>query len=435
MTPTQLLLRLLALILGWTCLQPQAATLLLKDATLHPVNHPIIERGDMLIIDERIAMVAQDINLPADQTIVLEGLHAYPGMIAMTTTLGLLEINSVRATLDTTEVGDWTPEVLSWRAVNPSSELLPVARANGITHAQPIPLGGKLSGQSGLIQLQGWTLEELLVKPTTGYHLFWPDATIRHTPKALLQDPSSWKSPEDQRKNHQKEVMAITEFFDAARAYAKAVDHDASPTRIPGWEAMSAWVEGELPLFVHANERRQIRSLLDWARSQSTRVILVGGRDAWMLADELAELKIPVIYEHTFTLPYQDTASYDVQFTAPSVLHRAGVQVTFSEGSDRFAASALRNLPYAAAQAMAFGLPREEAIKGITLYPAQLLGVADRLGSLEPGKEASIIITDGPLLDIRSKVTHMWIKGTASSLESRHTRLYETYSKRPRKEP
>ena len=195
---------------------------------------------------------------------------------------------------------------------------------------------------------------------------------------------------------------------------------------------MRAWVEGQEPLFIHASEHRQIQSVLDWVETNASKVVLVGGRDAWKSAHRLADLKVPVVYEHTFTLPQDDTASYDVQFTAPSILYRAGVKVIFSEGSNRFAASAVRNLPYAAAQAAAFGLPEDEAMKGITRYPAEVLGMGHRIGSLKTGMEASLVTLNGPLLDIRSQVTHMWIKGKPVSLESRHTRLYEKYRKRPK---
>ena len=409
-----------------------AGTLLLKNGIFHTMSHQPVVKGDLLIQNQKIAMIADRITSPADAIMDLEEAHVYPGMIAMTTTLGLLEINSVRATLDTTEVGQWTPEVLSWRAVNPSSELLPVARANGITHAQPIPLGGTLSGQSGLLQLDGWTLEDMLVKPSVGYHLFWPSAAIQHTPKALMAQPSNWKNPKDQKTAHRKKVEAITEFLASSKAYVQGLRSNETLSPIPSWEAMIAWVEGQEPLFIHASEHRQIQSVLDWVETNASKVVLVGGRDAWKSAHRLADLKVPVVYEHTFTLPQDDTASYDVQFTAPSILYRAGVKVIFSEGSNRFAASAVRNLPYAAAQAAAFGLPEDEAMKGITRYPAEVLGMGHRIGSLKTGMEASLVTLNGPLLDIRSQVTHMWIKGKPVSLESRHTRLYEKYRKRPK---
>ena len=266
-----------------------AGTLLLKNGIFHTRSHQPVVKGDLLIQNLKIAMIADRITSPADAVMDLEEAHVYPGMIAMTTTLGLLEINSVRATLDTTEVGQWTPEVLSWRAVNPSSELLPVARANGITHAQPIPLGGTLSGQSGLLQLDGWTLEDMLVKPSVGYHLFWPSAAIQHTPKALMAQPSNWKNPKDQKTAHRKKVEAITEFLASSKAYVQGLRSNETLSPIPSWEAMTAWVEGQEPLFIHASEHRQIQSVLDWVETNASKVVLVGGRDAWKSSCEILE--------------------------------------------------------------------------------------------------------------------------------------------------
>ncbi len=410
-----------------------AESTLLRNGIIHTITHGDIDRGDVLIENDKVTLVANSIDAPADRIIDLEGKHVYPGMIAMTTTLGLLEINAVRSTLDTTEVGQWTPEILSWRAVNPESELIPVARANGITHAQPIPLGGTVSGQSGVIQLNGWTIEDLMVRPSVGLHVFWPSMSLNPLPKALSSNPSNWKAPSEQAKDRKRNIQKITEFFESAKAYVHHTEADTSVLKVPNWESTRAWVKGKVPLFIHANEKRQILSAVEWSVEQSYPMILVGGRDAWMLADLLSTHKIPVVYENTFTLPQQDDAPYDVQFTAPKILSDAGVKVIFSEGSSRFAASAVRNLPHSAAQAVAFGLEKDLALKGITLYPAQLLGLDQQLGSIESGKEASIIVLNGELLDIRSQVSHMWIKGKSVSLNSRHTRLYEKYRNRPPK--
>ena len=182
---------------------------------------------------------------------------------------------------------------------------------------------------------------------------------------------------------------------------------------------------------IHADEVRQIKSAVNWASTNHYKIILAGGRDAWMVVDLLAAKKVPVIYGHTFTQPARDTESYDVHFTAPEVLHKAGVPVVFTIGPSSFNAPLAKNLPYEAAQAVAFGLPEAEALKGLTLYPAQLAGVADRLGSIEVGKEATLFAADGDILDIRAKVKRMWIAGKEVSLEDRHTRLYEKYKHRP----
>ena len=426
-----LLFALLVLVL----LPTQAASLLLTNATIHTAAGPVLTHASMLVRDGRLAAVGA-IAESADQTLDLKGSHIFPGLIAPTTVLGLQEIDAVRATRDTTEVGTFTPEVASWVSVNPDSELIPVARANGYTHAQPIPLGGVVSGQSSVIALSGWTIEDLAVNRAAALHVFWPTFTLDTTPKEQSGNPDLWKSPEDQAKERARKLRELDDFFTEAEAYAKArsISTEGAPvlTPVPAWDAMLPVLRGEVPVFLHADEFRQIRSAVEWAARRKYRAVIAGGRDAARLAGLLATNRIPVAYEHVFTLPPRDVDSYDVQFAAPAVLQQSGVKVAFTEGTDRFGASSLRNIPYAAAQAMAFGLPRDEALRGLTLYPAQMLGIADRLGSLEPGKDATFFIADGDILDVRTHVQRMWIRGQEVSLESRHTRLYDKFRNRPK---
>ena len=411
---------------------------LLTGATVHTVSGETLSPGQVLIQDGKIAAVGKSFDAGNAKSIDLTGQHLYPGLIALNTVLGLTEISGVRATQDTTEVGeDFTPDVESWIAVNPDSELIPVARANGITSFEPVPQGHIISGQSALVATAGWTTEQMTLRKPIALHLFWPGMELDTTPKDKARDKAKWKSLDDQAKERRVRLRAVEDFFEEAKAYAKAKDAAAkgqatAPEPIPAWEAMLPYVRGELPVVIHADEIRQINTALAWAGTNSYKLILAGARDAWMAADLLAAKKIPVVYGHVFTLPGRDTDSFDVQFQAPARLHRAGVQVAFSLGSDSFDAPLIKNLPYSAAQAVAFGLPEAEALKGLTLYPAQIAGVADRLGSLETGKDATLFAADGDILDIRSNIKRMWIAGSEVSLESRHTRLYEKYKNRPR---
>lgn len=430
----------LAGVITTAALNTPAETLILTGATVHTISGETLAPGQVLIQDGKIAAVGKTVPASGAASIDLAGQHLYPGIIALNTVLGLTEISGVRATQDTTEAGeDYTPDVESWVAVNPDSELIPVTRANGITFFEPVPEGHIISGQSGLLAVNGWTTEQMTIKKPVALHLFWPSMELDTTPKEKARDKSKWKSLEDQARERRARLRATEDFFEEAKAYAKAKDAAAKgnspvPEQIPAWEAMLPYVRGELPIMIHADEIRQIRAAVTWADTNHYKAILAGGRDAWMAADLLAAKRIPVVYGHTFTQPVRDTASYDVQFRAPDVLHRAGVPVTFSIGSDSFNAPLIRNLPYSAAQAVAFGLPEAEALKGLTLYPAQLAGVADRLGSIEPGKEATLFAADGDILDIRAHVKRMWITGKEVSLENRHTRLYEKYKNRPRPE-
>ena len=414
-----------------------AENLLLSNGIIHTVSSGAITNGEVFVQNGKIVQVWDTSGarerkiLPTDVTVIdLKGQHLYPGMIALNTDLGLMEIEAVRATRDDREVGEYTPEVLSWLAVNPDSELLPVARANGVSHFEPVPQGGVVAGQSGLVVLTGWTSEQMAVKKPLTLHVFWPSAELNTTPKEKSRDKANWKSLEDQAKAHREKLKALDEFFADARAYAKARDAAKDTRRIPSWEAMLPVVRGEIPVTIHADDVRDIRAAVYWGETNKFKITIAEGRDAWKAAALLAEKKIPVLYANVFTQPPRDVDRYDVQFAAPEVLRKAGVKVVFATGLS--SESLVKNLPYHAAQAVAFGFPADEALKGITLYPAQVAGVADKLGSIEAGKEATLFVCDGDILDIRSNVKRMWIAGKEVSLESRHTRLYEKYRNRPK---
>jgi imidazolonepropionase-like amidohydrolase len=424
-----------------------ADTLLLAGATVHTISGETFSPGQVLLKDNKIAAVGKSVSAEGAKAVDLTGQHLYPGMIALDTMLGLMEIGAVRATQDSTEVGEFTPEVESWIAVNPDSELIPVTRANGIAYFEPVPQGGLVSGQSGLVAVEGWTSEQRTFKKPLALHLFWPAMTLNIAPRegggggrrGGRGGGEGQKSPDEQAKERRAKLRELGSFFDEAKAYGKAKaaaqSGAASPDLVPAWEAMQPYVRGELPIMIHADEIRQIKSAVDWAVTNHYKMILAGARDAWMAADLLASNKIAVVYEATYELPGRDTESYDVHFKAPEVLRKAGVQVAFSLPLDSMSAPNMRNLPYEAAQAVAFGLPADEALKGLMLYPAQFAGVSDRLGSIEPGKEATLFASDGDILDIRANVKHLWIGGKEVSLDSRHTKLYDKYKDRPRPIP
>jgi len=414
-------------------------TLLLQNAIVHTISGETLTNGSVLIVGDQIkAVFSGQPPQPfvADNTIDLKGQHLYPGLIALNSAVGLSEIEAIRATQDTTEVGDYTPDVQSWIAINPDSELIPVTRANGITHIEPAPKGGVVAGVSGLVQLTGWTTEQMVIKQPVALHVYWPAMQLDTTPKAKFKDKEKFKSLEDQARERTAKLKSLDEFFLNARAYAAsratlAKSGTPDPGANPPWEAMLPVVRGEIPIMVHADDLRQIKAALNWAQTNNYKIIIVGGADAWRAAADLAAQKIPVIYESVFDQPSHDQDGYDVNFRAPEVLHQAGVTVAFGMGASSFNAALAKNLPYVAAQAVAFGLPEDEALKGITLYPARMLGVDQRLGSIEPGKEATLFVCDGNILDLRANVKRLWIAGQEISLETRHTRLYEKYKNRP----
>ncbi len=406
-----------------------AERFVLRAGAVHTISGETIQPGEILIDGRDIVEVGEKVSREGARIVELPNQRVYPGLIAVNTTLGLVEIEAVRATRDFNEVGQFTPDVQSWIAVNPDSELIPVARANGVTHAHPVPLGGIVGGQSGVIALTGWTTEQMIVRKPVGLHLTWPSMQLNLRPKEEARDKSRWKSPEEQGKERLAKIKEIDDFFAEAKAYARARSVNPNGT-VPAWEAMLPCIRREIPVLVRADDVRQIKAAVQWAETNDLYIVITGGREAADVAEFLGKKNIPVIYDAIFSMPDSDVSSYNAQFRAAAALQRAGVKVVFAEGG-RHDATSVRNLPYTAAQAVAFGLPKEEAIRGITLYPAQVLGVADRLGSIEKGKDASLIVVDGDILDIRTQVKRMWISGEEIPLDSRHTRLYDKYRRRP----
>ncbi|TAL05165.1 MAG: hypothetical protein EPO07_03985, partial [Verrucomicrobia bacterium] len=325
------------------CSLASAETLLLTGATVHTVSGATMAQGDVLIQDGKIKGIYDASQpttrapIPADaKKIDLKGQHLYPGMIALDTDMGLNEIGAIRATRDGGEVGEYTPEVQSWLAVNPDSELLPVARANGVAYFEPTPRGAVVAGQSGLVALDGWTTEQMVYKRQIGLHVYWPAMQLDTTPKERAKDKEKWKSLDEQAKERREKIKALEDFFEEAAAYAKAKG-SAEKTKpfqlVPAWEAMLPYVNGDLPIVIHADEKRQIQSAVKWAVTNHRKIILAGALDAWRAPELLATNQIPVIYRHVFTQPTRDSDAYDAQFHGPEVLRKAGVKVVFGLSS------------------------------------------------------------------------------------------------------
>lgn len=425
------------LLLAACCLAPRAVhaqSLLLKNATVHPVSGPVLAPGDVLVENGKVTQIGH-LDVHADQVVDLTGQHLYPGLLALDTPLGLLEIPEVRASVDLEEVGQFVPEVRSWVAVNPDSELLPVARANGIAYFEPTPEGSMIAGQSGLMVIDGWTTEDMVFKKPAGLHVYWPSMDINTGVRRGRRRRSSG-SADDQAKERERKIKELSDFVADARAYAHARDAARTngapdPGANPSWEAMRPYLQGELPVIIHADDIRQIKAAVAWAGTNHLKLALAGGRDAWKVAGLLASNNVPVIYSQIYALP-SETESYDIHYRTPEILREAGVKVALSLQDGVDAASLTKNLPYCASQAVAYGLPAEEALKAMTLYPAQIMGVDDRLGAIEPGKTATLFACTGDIMDLRANVTHLWMAGHEVSLGNRHTRLYDKYRNRPK---
>jgi imidazolonepropionase-like amidohydrolase len=396
--------------------------------TLHPVSGPDVANGTLLVRDGKITAMGAGLAVPPGAKVVdIKGGHVYPSLFPPLTELGLVEISSVRATVDTTELGEINPQARPDFAMNFDSELLPVARSAGILIAGVAPLGGIVSGSLAAMKLEGWTREDATLKAPAAIVVRWPDLTIDRSPAARL-------SVRLQEKRRDEALQKLKDVFAEARAYARAraaegkagiPRHDDDPRL----EALRPAVEGKMPVIVVAQRIAQIRAALAWAREEKLAIVLAGARDGWRVAADIAKANVPVIVEQPIELPTRPDEPYDANFACAGVLSKAGVRVAFTDGSN---ASNARNLPHQAAAAVAFGFPREKAVEAMTLEPARILGVADRVGSLEPGKDATVIVTDGDILDLRTRVVAAYLDGRALDLSDKQKRLYERYRNRPK---
>lgn len=402
---------------------PQNEPILVTNAVIHTVSGATIADGQMLFSEGRIeAISGGGIEDPDARVIDLGGRHVYPGLIAAHTALGLVEISAVRATRDVAEPGLVNPNARTEVAVNPDSELFPVTRANGVLAALSAPSGGLIRGTSAVIQLDGWTWEDMTVKAPVGMHIAWPVISI---PGDV--DPDREEQLMEAREERLGELEASLK---AAAAYRTARESGEPVDVDLRWEAMIPVLEGSLPVFAHVQDLAQIRHAIHLAEEYGLRLVLVGGADAWRVADQLAERGIPVIVSNVLRLPLRRWEDYDTPYANAAKLAAAGVTFSIATSGSTFDAGHVRNLPYEAAMAVAHGLDADEALKAVTLYPAQILGVDDRLGSLDVGKDATFIVTDGDPLDIRTQVERAFVQGREIDLSSRHTTLYEKYSEK-----
>ncbi len=410
---------------------PQQTPIALTGGTIHTLAGETVENGTILFDKGKIVAIGTTVDVPDNCRVVdVTGLHVYPALIAANTVIGLVEIPAVRATRDFAEVGEIKPNVRAEEAINPDSEVIPVTRANGIGLALSVPQGGLISGTSALIMLDGWTWEQMTLKAPVGLHVRWPNMAIRRGPRVR-------KSPAEQQKEIDEKIRKIRQAFADARAYWKAkqaekqrgVPYHDTDSR---WEAMIPVLEGKVPVFVHANSLREIQAAVAWAEEEGIRMVLVGGYDAWRMADVLKEKNIPVIIAGVHRLPLRRWEAYDTPFTVAAKLHNAGVKFCIATEGSPFGAAHERNLPYHAATAAAYGLPAEDALKAVTRYAAEILGVADRVGTLEVGKDATLIVTTGDPLQITTEVKQMYIQGRPIDLSNRHTMLYHKYEEKYR---
>ncbi|MGB8476319.1 MAG: amidohydrolase family protein [Candidatus Acidiferrum sp.] len=410
----------------------------LTHAKIFTLAGPPIDDGTLVIRDGKIAAVGANVEVPKGaQVIDVKGLQVYPGLFDPITQMGLSEISAVSATVDTTETGEFNPDVVAATAISPSSEHIPVTRASGITEVLAVPdsggfdsRGGEgvIGGQASAIHLAGWTINDMLIKKSVAMVIVWPKMETRTFDFATFSRKE--KPFIEAKQEYEKKVNELADYLDSARHYAQAMGHGGPSDykRDLKLEALAPVIRGQLPVLVFADRARDIRNAVEFCDKQKLRMILAGGLEAYKEKDLLRSKGIPVILRPTLTEPLNEDDPYDRVLTQPAELVAAGVKIAFGSFDNSFA----RRLGQQAANAVAYGLPYDDALKAVTIYPAQLFGLSGEVGTLENGKVANIIVTNGDPLELTTEVKYLFIKGQRTSLENKHLRLYEKYSHRPK---
>ena len=411
---------------------PQSHPILLKNGVIHTISNGVIQ-GSILFDNGKITHVGEFIAPQVGTEVIdLEGKHVYPGFIAAVSGIGLVEINAVDVTNDHSERGDFNPNVRANVAYNPDSEIIPTTRSNGVLIANVVPASGLVSGQSSIMMMDGWTWENATLSHPSGLHINWPQMGTRTRGRFGRSVPIK---KQIERRN--KSLKALDDMMKESRAYARlrqtksrsAENYHNEDLRL---ESMIPYVQGKLPIYVHANEVRQIEAAVHWSKRQDVNIIIVGGKDAWRTTNLLRKNKVPVIYEGVTALPNRRFEDYDQAYKGPALLHEAGVQFCIASSGSAGGAYRVRNLPNQAAMAAAYGLPKDEALRSITLSAAEILGIDKQLGSLESGKDATLFISNGDALEIRTNVLQAYIQGRKVDMGDRHKMLFHKYQEKYR---
>ncbi len=413
---------------------------LLKGATIHTMAGKDITNGSILVRDGKIVGVGQNLTAPKDVKVIEgKGMQVYPGMIDSGSTVGIQEISAVTESNDISEIGKFEPQIRAFIAVNPDSEHIPVVRANGITAVLAMPGGGgrrggggtqMIGGQASLIRLNGWTTEELNIKGAAAMHLTIPTIAGGGGRGGGGGEFGGMMrvSYQQQVQQYEKDMKDLNDFFEDAHRYAQAKAAHMPDFRTDlKMEAMLPVIEGKEPVMVTAQREKAIKDAIAFADKQKIKIVLCQAAEAYKAIPEIKAHDIPVILPPTLALPDGEDEPYDQPPTTPALLYKAGIKFAFASYSVEFS----RNLPYQAATAVAYGLPQEEAMKAITVNAAQIWGVANQMGTIEEGKSADFMVTDGDPLNTQTQVKQLFISGKTVNLDNKQKRLYEKYSGRP----
>ena len=399
---------------------PQEAPILILGATAHLGTGKAIENSAIAFENGKITLVGDASAIRVDRNkygsiFDAQGKHIYPGFIATNSQLGLVEIGAVRATRDAAEVGSLNPNVRSIIAYNTDSDVTPTVRSNGVLMAQVVPTSGLLSGSSSVVQLDAWSWEDAVYRIDDGVHLNWPYRRMNRPGQRNRSGVDSY----------QKAIDALNDYFSEAAAYCKVSDPEQRNQR---FEAMRSVFAAESNLYIHVNDARGIQEAVLFAEKMEVKPVLVGANDAWMLVDFLKDHNVPVILNITQRTPGSSDADIDQPYKNPGILNEN--QILFCIAGE--STWQQRNLPFQAGQAAGYGLDYESAVAAITLNAAKILGVSDRCGSIEQGKDATLFICEGDALDMRTcRVTAAFIQGRQIDLDNKHKALQRRFNKKP----
>ena len=393
----------------------ERGTFALTNATINTITNGVVE-GTLLIQDGKIAAIGENVNIPAGaETIDCSDQFIYPGFIDGGTQLGLSEVGSISLTRDYNEVGDFNPQMQALTAVNPNSVAIPVTRVEGVTTVLTKPSGGIFPGTAALINLVGYTPDQMYAG-FKGLVLDFPSVRRRR-----------WgdnRTDEELKKEEEKQLKQLNEIWDQAELYANIKNEGGETEYNPELEAIMPVINGEMTLLLEVNRYNSIESAIKWVQEREIEnVVFTGVSEGWRVADKIAAANTPVITGPVIALPTRPSDRYDKAYANAGLMHNAGVKVAIRTDNTEN----VRNLPYNAGYAVAYGMDKDAALRAVTINPAEIFGVDDMLGSLEVGKSATLFVCTGDPFETKTQVTGLFIDGWQVPLESRHTQLYEEF--------
>ena len=413
--------------------EDQKRPIILKGGILHTVSTDIFEGYDILFSKGKIVRIEKNI-MASPETDVYDvfGKHIIPGYIAPITRIGLVEIGLVKQTRDFAERGSFNPNVKANVSYNPDSDLIPITRSNGVLVVNSVPAGGRISGQSSVMMLDGWTWEQATLKHPSGLHINWPSMRINYGANVK-------KSEKQQKEEIQKSIRDLDHMVRDVRAYFQRIkqrsriagERQKSDLRL---ESMIPFVVEKKKIFIHADEARQIKSAVEWAKKNDLKIIIVGGSDSWRLTDLLVKNNIPVVIDQVEKIPTRRFEPIHLPYKLPFLLKQAGVQFCLNTIIGYPHDGNIRNLPNEAMRAAAYGLDKSEALRSITLSTAEILGVDNMIGSLDIGKDATFFISETPPMEMNPKILMAFIQGKEVDLNNHQKMLYKKYQEKYRRQ-